>query len=213
MPNPFVTTSMVWDPDINPEGLAEQWKHTFNLSYGGGPSNGPAETSKDGKTIAPPPVEPHKISLDLFANFGQFVYDDANPEDPIGPRGVSSNHLVPNTDSFMLGWQLGARINFKKDMYLQVAPTLYNYTGEGDNFNVFYSGDPSFLNNAVPPATVVCLYSICQPNSIGPSAIFRCAFSEISHRISMRTTEPQPRVIRIREINAMPIKWASELAE
>src|SRR5437773_7655176 len=25
MPNPFVTTWMTWDPDINPEGLAEQW--------------------------------------------------------------------------------------------------------------------------------------------------------------------------------------------
>src|SRR5437773_9095416 len=35
MPNPFVTTLMVWDPDINPEGLAEQWKHTF--TFGGGP--------------------------------------------------------------------------------------------------------------------------------------------------------------------------------
>lgn len=28
MPNPFVTTSMVWDGDINPEGLAEQFKRT-----------------------------------------------------------------------------------------------------------------------------------------------------------------------------------------
>ena len=34
MPNPFVTTSMVWDDDINPEGLAEQWKHTFTIGGG-----------------------------------------------------------------------------------------------------------------------------------------------------------------------------------
>src|SRR6478735_674353 len=27
MPNPFVVTPMVWDGDINPEGLAEQYKH------------------------------------------------------------------------------------------------------------------------------------------------------------------------------------------
>jgi len=27
MPNPLVTTSMVWDADINPEGLAEQYRH------------------------------------------------------------------------------------------------------------------------------------------------------------------------------------------
>src|SRR6478609_2763426 len=36
MPNPLVTTLMVWDPDINPEGLAEQWKHTFTFNIGGG---------------------------------------------------------------------------------------------------------------------------------------------------------------------------------
>ena len=36
MPNPFVRTLMVWDDDINPEGLAEQWKHTFTI--GGGAS-------------------------------------------------------------------------------------------------------------------------------------------------------------------------------
>src|SRR3954468_21800277 len=35
MPNPLVTTLMVWDADINPEGMAEQWKHTYNLSFGG----------------------------------------------------------------------------------------------------------------------------------------------------------------------------------
>ena len=34
MPNPFVNTSMVWDDDINPEGLAEQWKHTFTIGGG-----------------------------------------------------------------------------------------------------------------------------------------------------------------------------------
>ena len=35
MANPFITTSMLWDGDINPEGLAEQWKHTFKISLGG----------------------------------------------------------------------------------------------------------------------------------------------------------------------------------
>src|SRR6266478_63342 len=49
MPNPLVTTLMIWDPDINPEGLAEQWKHTF--TFGGGPPP-PAAYSKDGKAVA-----------------------------------------------------------------------------------------------------------------------------------------------------------------
>src|SRR3954447_3146622 len=48
MPNPLVTTLMVWDADINPEGLAQQWKHTYNLSFGGGTTSAAAESySKD----------------------------------------------------------------------------------------------------------------------------------------------------------------------
>jgi hypothetical protein len=48
MPNPFVKTLMVWDDDINPEGLAEQWKHTFTV---GGGEVAPVSYSKDGKAV------------------------------------------------------------------------------------------------------------------------------------------------------------------
>ncbi len=146
MPNPFITSSMVWDGDINPEGLAEQYKHTFNLSYGGGTAAASAESySKDGKGGAAAVVtsEPYKMSIDVFANFGQFVYDDTNPENPIGPRKSG----VPNTDAYMLGWQVGAKFNFTKDIYLRSAATLYNYTGNGDSFNKLFSGDPDVLDD------------------------------------------------------------------
>jgi hypothetical protein len=143
MPNPFVTTLMVWDGDINPEGLAEQWKHTFNLSFGGGQTTTPAaDYSKDGKSAAPITSEPTRMTIDVFANFAQFVYDDANPENPLGPRSVSSGRLVPNSDAWLFGWQLGAKFNFTKTTYLQLAPTLYNYSGAGDTFFTFFSGDP-----------------------------------------------------------------------
>src|SRR5437763_6553640 len=73
MPNPLVSTRMVWDPDINPEGLAEQGKHTF--AFGAAPAPPPV-FSKDGKNVAPaPPSEPF-LKLDVFANVAQFVYDD-----------------------------------------------------------------------------------------------------------------------------------------
>ena len=49
---------MVWDPDISPEGLAEQFRFSFGGETG---------TGKDA-------VE--RFKLDLFANFGQFIYDD-----------------------------------------------------------------------------------------------------------------------------------------
>src|SRR6266513_4873308 len=98
MPQPLVTTLMTWDADINPEGLAEQWKHTFNFSYGGGSRAAGAESySKDGKTVstATESSPPNNISVDIFANFAQFVYDDSNPENPIGP----APNGVPNRDA------------------------------------------------------------------------------------------------------------------
>src|SRR6266704_2008890 len=106
MPNPFVNTRMVWDDDINPEGLAEQWKHTFTI---GGGAAAPVSYSKDGKNVAaPPPPEP-LVKIDVFANFGQFVYDDSNPSNPIGPLPTTTQPIggetqqTPLANAFMLG--------------------------------------------------------------------------------------------------------------
>ena len=155
MPNPLLNTRMVWDPDINPEGLAEQWKHTFTI---GGGAAAPASYSKDGKNVAaPPPPEP-SLKIDVFATFAQFVYDDTNPENPLGARPTTtanngSSQLVPQTDAFLLAWQIGAKFNFPHNFYFQLAPTLYNYTGNGDTFNIHYVGGDPRLTNADSLAT------------------------------------------------------------
>jgi len=60
MPNPVYTTPMVWDPDINPEGLAERFN--FNLND----------------------------SLSLFGNFGQYVYSQFSPNSDSGTLGYAS---------------------------------------------------------------------------------------------------------------------------
>src|SRR6202011_1592833 len=126
MPNPLVTTLMTWDPDINPEGLAEQWKHTYNFEFGGGGAAAATEgySKEGGKGIVATQAasEPFKLKLDLFAHFAQFVYADSNPENPLGPRAqVSSSsgsatrqtgQLIPNTDAFLLAWQVGAKLTF-----------------------------------------------------------------------------------------------------
>lgn len=149
MPNPLVTTLMVWDADINPEGAAEQWKHSFNFTFGGGESEAPSYSKEGGKGIAAAPSgEPFKLKIDLFANFAQFVYDDSNPENPIGARTGVGGKLVPNTDAFLLAWQVGAKFNFPNNYYFQLAPTLYNYTGAGDSFNSFYRGGEVGVSNA-----------------------------------------------------------------
>jgi putative porin len=154
MPNPLVTTRMVWDPDINPEGLAEQWKHTWAIGGGAPPPVFAKDGySKDGKAVAAPaPIEPW-LKIDVFANFGQFVYDDANPENPLGARPTATqpsgeHQLVPNHDAFLLAWQTGARFDFPHILYFQLAPTLYNYTGNGDTFNIHYQGGSPHLTNS-----------------------------------------------------------------
>jgi hypothetical protein len=148
MANPLVTTLMVWDPDINPEGLAEQWKHTFTFNLGGGGAEAAQSYGKEGKGVVAT-QEPFKLKLDLFANFGQFVYDDSSPSNPLGARKTSDGQLIPNTNAFLLAWQVGARLTLPKNIYFQAAPVLYNYTGNGKDFNThFQGGDPNLTNAA-----------------------------------------------------------------
>ena len=148
---PFVKTLLVWDDDINVEGLGEQWKHTF--TFGGGEPP-PSSFSKDGKSVASASASEPFLKLDLFANFGQFVYDDANPSNPLGARGTTpqpvggETQLTPDTNAFMLGWQIGAKFEFPHILYFQFAPALYNYTGNGNTFNVHYQGGDPNLTNA-----------------------------------------------------------------
>jgi len=58
--------------------------------------------------------------VDVFANFGQFLYQDSNPD-----------HGLPSSDTFMLAWQIGATAHITKDISAKVAPVIYNYTGVG----------------------------------------------------------------------------------
>ena len=148
MPQPLITTPLLWDDDINPEGLAEQWKHTFTFNLGGG--DGAVQSyAKDGKAVVTK-SKPLKLKLDLFANFAQFVYDDENPENQLGPDptlpsntpGGQAGQKIPLADAYMLAWQVGARLTFPNSVYVQLAPTLYNYTGNGDTFNIHFNGDP-----------------------------------------------------------------------
>src|SRR6266513_3498180 len=150
MPNPVVTTLMTWDADINPEGTAEQWKHSFTFNFGGGGVEQAQQSyAKDSKNLAIIKTsERWKLKVDLFANFAQFIYDDVNPENPVGAPRTSGGKLVPTTDAWLLAWQVGARCTFPYNLYAQLAPTLYNYTGNGDTFNGHYVGGDLALSNS-----------------------------------------------------------------
>ena len=144
VPNPLVTSSMVWDGDINPEGLTEQYKYTIRLGHGT-PTRTETLSGKDSKTVvATEKSVTSGMTLELFTNLGQFVYDDTNPENPVGP----SPDGIPDDDAYLLAWQVGAKLNFDKNSYIEIAPTLYNYSGTGDTFSTHFVGDPVFVDGA-----------------------------------------------------------------
>ncbi len=59
-------------------------------------------------------------NVDLFADFGQFDYQD--------PSSASD---IPSSDTFLLAWQAGANVRIGKDKSVKLAPMLYTYTGKG----------------------------------------------------------------------------------
>jgi hypothetical protein len=101
MPMPLYVTPLLWDSDINPEGVVEKLKFSVG-------------------------------NADLFANFGQFIYQDSNPDS-----------AFPSSDTFILAWQLGANVKLSKDVSLKIAPVIYNYTGVGQAnlLNQPYTGE------------------------------------------------------------------------
>ncbi len=143
MPNPLISTRMVWDPDINPEGFAEQYKLTL------GPWGG--KHSVDSKEVEP--AEDHGVTVDVFANLAQFLYEDVWTN----YFNSSSGAQTPDqSDVWMLSWQIGAKVNFNKDTFLQIAPTIYNYLGNGSVFGSNFNGDgPAvILNSKAEPELV-----------------------------------------------------------
>jgi hypothetical protein len=114
MPNPLYTTPMVWDTDLNPEGIAERFKYSVG-------------------------------NADFFANFGQFLYQDNNPNFISGSLVPQVNDLTSNGDRqqtdadnvFLLAWQAGVNAHVAQDVTVKVAPVLYQYIG---NLNTNVSG-------------------------------------------------------------------------
>lgn len=63
--------------------------------------------------------------FELYATFGQYVYDDANPDNPFGAGGAS--------DVFLFMQQVGTRFQATRSISAEVAPVLQVYSGQGDS--------------------------------------------------------------------------------
>ena len=107
--NPFYTTDLVWDNDINPTGLAQSIAF-HKMHFGGGAAA--AGYSKDGKSHAPAEVLAVP-NWELTLNAGQFIYDD-NPE--------SAFDNDSSTDAFIFQTQLVAAYKFNNGVKFTIAP-------------------------------------------------------------------------------------------
>lgn len=93
-------------------------------------------------------VEKFKLTIDnvdLFANFGQFEYQDP---------GEATD--IPTSDTFLLAWQAGGLVHINKDSWAKVAPVIYTYAGKGSSSGLnqpFVGQGQNGVNVGIPGGT------------------------------------------------------------
>lgn len=65
----------------------------------------------------------------FFANFGQFIYADLNPNSASGGLGINGSVGQQSDNIFMLAWQGGVKYQVTPNITVKVAATYYNYLG------------------------------------------------------------------------------------
>ena len=100
MPNPLYTSSMVWSPSINPEGLAEQFKHKV----------GEVDFFAN-------------FSQFLYQDQNPV---SATPDLGLGTEGAGQNA----NNVFLIAWQGGLNYHITTNVSFKVAATFYEYYGQ-----------------------------------------------------------------------------------
>jgi hypothetical protein len=110
--NPFYTTDLEWDSDIEPTGLVERidFHKFFNMTFG------EPSLSKEGKApVAPPPPAPgNAFELSLIA--GQFVFQNNN---------LNAGNSQLKFDAYQFYTQLLARLKLGSNLSFTVGPELF----------------------------------------------------------------------------------------
>ena len=114
--NPFYSTDLVWDPDINPGGIVETI--SLNKLFGGGHAGPAGGYGKDGKTVAPPEIHSDS-SWELSLVAGQLFYSDNN-EFNFGTN--------LKTDGYLFVEQLIGTYHFTKNVSVTLAPAYMTFT-------------------------------------------------------------------------------------
>ena len=114
--NPFYSTDLVWDPDINPGGIVETI--SLNKLFGGGHAGPAGGYGKDGKTVALPEIHSDS-SWELSLVAGQLFYSDNN-EFNFGTD--------LKTDGYLFVEQLIGTYHFTKNVSVTLAPAYMTFT-------------------------------------------------------------------------------------
>ena len=115
-PNPFYTTDLVWDADINPDGFVEK-VDIMKLFTGG--IREAVGTTADGKQVSSVSTIRSESPFDLSLVAGQFIFSD-NPEDLFG----SGYH----TDVWLFNTQLIGSYKVTPNVKVTLAPGYMTYT-------------------------------------------------------------------------------------
>jgi hypothetical protein len=132
--NPFYTTDLIYDPDLDPQGLVERidFHKFFNMTFGE-----PVADGKEGK--APPPAPPSPgNSLELSLIAGQFVFQNNNAD---------SGSTQLKWDAYQFQEQLLAKLHIGDKLTITVAPGLLNFN------NASSGGTPGAHGAIVPPVS------------------------------------------------------------
>lgn len=119
-PNPFYSTELVWDPDINPDGLVETFRFHKMFSDKGVAGG----FDKDGKSVAAAPSIERPWELTL--NLGQFIFADnfENGGRATEPGGVDKDL---KDDAFLFEAQIVGTYRFSKNLSVTLAPAFMFY--------------------------------------------------------------------------------------
>jgi len=132
--NPFYTTDLIYDPDLDPIGLVERvdFDKFFNLTFGE-----PVAEGKEAKAPLPPPPPANSLELALIA--GQFVFNNNN---------ANSGSTQLKWDSYAFQQQLLARLHLGDKLTITEAPGFLAYNDASSG------GSPGVHGSIVPPVTV-----------------------------------------------------------
>jgi hypothetical protein len=133
--NPFYTTDLIYDPDLDPVGLVERidFDKFFNMTFGE-----PVAEGKEGK--APPPAPPPPgNSLELALIAGQFVFNNNNAD---------SGWTQLKWDAYVFQEQLLAKLKIGDKLSITFGPGFLAYTDSSSG------GLPGAHGTIIPPVTV-----------------------------------------------------------